>query len=44
MLWVDDIFSASVVAWRREEILDLVGHGVLTRAAAGDEGGSDGDG
>lgn len=32
VLGVDDIYTSSVVAWRRKEIHDLIGHGVLTEA------------
>lgn len=30
VLGVDDIFTSSVVSWRRQEILDLMAHGVIS--------------
>ena len=41
VLGVDDIFTSKVVNWRRQELLDLMGHGVLTspgKPDSGDEG------
>ena len=44
VLGVDDVFTRSVVAWRRKEILDLVSHGVLVSRPDEDEAGSGGGG
>ena len=42
VLGVDDIFTSSVVSWRRQELLDLMAHGVI--AGPGKPDASDGSG
>ena len=42
VLGVDDIFTSSVVSWRRQELLDLLAHGVI--AGPGKPDVSDGGG
>jgi len=39
VLGVDDVFTSSVVSWRRQEILELMAHGVLARPGKPDGSG-----